>query len=218
MARHADLARERDAVLDGRAARDADLRGEQDVPADRHAVRDLHEIVDLAPGADPRRPDRRSIDRGLCADLDVVFDDDSADLRNLVVGAVGPLREAEPVAADDGAVLDDDAIADPHPLANRDARVEDAVVANLRLPADHDVRIDDGARADSCAFADHRERTDGRTFAELHAFAEHRRVGCAPGAGRQRIREELDRFGEREIRLRVAQHRARRRLGQSDQG
>ena len=44
----------------------------------------------LRAGADPRLADRRPIDRRVRADLDVVFDDDAADLRNLVVRAVGP--------------------------------------------------------------------------------------------------------------------------------
>ena len=63
----------------------------------------------------------------LRADLDVVFDHDAADLRNLLVGAVGPPREAEAVAADHGAVLDDDAIADDDLVANRRVRVDAAV-------------------------------------------------------------------------------------------
>ena len=45
--------------------------------------------------------------------------------------AVRPAREAEAVAADDGAVLQDDAMADANALADRDARVDDAVVADL---------------------------------------------------------------------------------------
>ena len=68
-----------------RAAGDADLRGEQHVASERDAVRDLDEIVDLGAGADARLADGGTIDRRVRADLDVVFDDDAADLRNLVV-------------------------------------------------------------------------------------------------------------------------------------
>ena len=98
--------------IDG-AAGDADLRREQHALADGDAVRNLHEVVDLGAGADARLADRRPIDRGVGADLDVVFDDDVGVLRNLQVRAVRLLDEAEPVAADDRAVLHDDAMADP---------------------------------------------------------------------------------------------------------
>src|SRR5262249_26352082 len=114
----ADLSGERHRILDRRAARDADLRGEQNVAPNRDAVSDLHEIVDLGSGTNPRLPDGRSIDRRVGANLDVVFDDDAADLGNLLMGAIRPRGEAEAVAADDGAVLNDDAIANLHALAN----------------------------------------------------------------------------------------------------
>ena len=120
-----------------------------DVAAHRDAVRDLHQVVDLRAGANPRLADRRPIDRRIGADLHVVFDHDAADLRNLVVGAVGAPREPEPVAPDDRAVLQDDAVADDDALADRDTRVHDAVVADDRAGADRDVRVDDRAGADA---------------------------------------------------------------------
>src|SRR5262249_16346668 len=67
------------------AAADADLRRQQPVAPDGHAVRDLHQVVDLAAGADARLAERGSIDGGVGADFDVVFDDHAADLRDLVV-------------------------------------------------------------------------------------------------------------------------------------
>ena len=64
------------------------------------------------PAPNPRLADRRPIDRRVRADLDVVFDDDVAVLRNLEMRAVRLLDEAEAVAADHRAVLHDDAMAD----------------------------------------------------------------------------------------------------------
>ena len=52
------------------------------------AVRDLDEVVDLRAGADARLADGGTIDRRVRADLDVVFDDDVAVLRDLLVRAV----------------------------------------------------------------------------------------------------------------------------------
>ena len=112
MAADADLAAEHHVVADLGAAGDADLRRHQHVAPDAHAVRDLHQVVDLGAGLDARLADRRTIDGGVRAELDVVLDDDGGDLRNLLVRAVAPADEAVAVAADDDAVLQDDAVAD----------------------------------------------------------------------------------------------------------
>src|SRR5258705_8473901 len=148
------LPRQCHAILDRRTARDADLRGKQRVPADLHAVGDLNEVVDLTPGADARLADRGTIDRRVRPDLDIVLDRHTADLRDLVVGPVGLMGRPEPVAADDGAVLNDDAVADRDPLAQRYARVDYAVVPDdAAFPQPH-ARIPDRAQADPCAPAE----------------------------------------------------------------
>ena len=43
----------------------------------------MHQVVDLRAAADARLAERRAVDRGVRADLDVVLDDDAADLRHL---------------------------------------------------------------------------------------------------------------------------------------
>ena len=91
---------------------DADLRRHQHVAADGDAVGNLHEVVDLRAGLDSRLADGWSIDGRVRAELHVVFDDDSGDLRDLLVRAVAASDEAVAVAADDDAVLQDHAIAD----------------------------------------------------------------------------------------------------------
>ena len=125
------------------AAGHADLRREQHVAPHRHAVGDLHEVVDLGAGADAGLPDRRPVDRRIRADLHVVLDDEPADLRDLLVRAVGAPGEAEAVAAHDRAVLDHHAVADDDPLAHGDVRVQHAVVADARARTDHDEGMED---------------------------------------------------------------------------
>ena len=112
MAADADLPAEHHVVFDVRAAGDAHLRRHQHVAADGHAVRDLHQVVDLRARFDARLADRRAIDRGVRAELHVVFDDHGGDLRDLLVRAVAAADESVAVAADDDAVLQDDAVAD----------------------------------------------------------------------------------------------------------
>ena len=144
------------------AAGDADLRGHQHVAADGDAVADLHEVVDLRARLDARLADRRTIDRRVRAELDVVFDDDGGDLRDLLVRAVAAADEAVAVAADHDAVLQDDAIADRHALADRDVGMDHAVGADARAGADRDVGKDDRAVADRRALANGDERRRAR--------------------------------------------------------
>ena len=72
---------------------------------------DLNQVVDLGSLADDRVADGAAIDRGLSPDLDVVLDDDAADLRDLGVAA-RPQHVAEPILPDAATRVDDDAIAD----------------------------------------------------------------------------------------------------------
>ncbi len=86
--------------------------GDEAVSADAHVVGDLHEIVDLGVFADDRVGHGAAVDGRVGADLDIVLDDDAADLRNaLRAGRAG--GEAETVLADPGAGMDD------HPVAER---------------------------------------------------------------------------------------------------
>ena len=140
-------------------------------------MRDLHEVVDLRAGLDARLPHRRPVDRGVGADLDVVFDDDAADLRDLLVRAVGVAREAEAVAADHRAVLHDHAVAELHALADRHARMQDAVVADAGVRTDDDVGVDDRAGADPGARLDDGERADATRRAATTAVSETKARG-----------------------------------------
>src|SRR5205814_2525375 len=110
--------------------------GEKNAAANGDTVRDLHEVVDLGPFTDARLAHRRSVDGRIRTDLDVVFDDDAGVLRDLEVRAVGLLHETEPVAADHGAVLHDNAIAEHHPFANRRVGIQNAVLTNRGARAD----------------------------------------------------------------------------------
>ena len=181
-------------VFDDRTAGQTDLRCQEHAPADGHAVRDLHQVVDFGARANARFADRGPIDRRVRANFDVIFDDHVGVLGDLQVAAVGLLREAEPVAAEHRAVLEDDAVANGHAFANGHVRVEHAVFANARASANDHVRIDDRAGADGRARADHDKWTDRHVGAERNIR----------GHGAQRI----DAPGRRAV-LHEQAHRAR---------
>ena len=101
--------------------------------------RDLHQIVDLGALADDGVADRAAVDRGVGADLDVVLDDDAADLRHLRDARAAPGTIAEAVLADARAGMDDDAVADQR-MHQRGAGADRAVAADAHAGPDHGVR------------------------------------------------------------------------------
>ena len=109
--RVADLPRHLDVVADDRRAREAGKRGDGAMLADSAVVPDLHEVVDLRAGADPRAAGLRAVDARVRADLHVVVEHHVADLRNSLERP-STKRPAEAVAADHAARVQHDAVAD----------------------------------------------------------------------------------------------------------
>ena len=76
-----------------------DLPGQDAAAPEHDVVGDLHQIINHRAGADHGVVTRAAVDRGVGADVDIVADDDAAELRHLdrarLVGS-----EAEPGLAD----------------------------------------------------------------------------------------------------------------------
>src|SRR5262245_35341594 len=104
---NANLAAENRPGADRRTPRNSRLSCNDGVFADDHVVANLNQIVQLGASFNDGCLERAAIDARVCADLDVVLDDDFADLREFDV-ASAVLDEAEPVGSDDGAGMDDD--------------------------------------------------------------------------------------------------------------
>ena len=155
MAGKTTLAGDRDVIAKLGGAGDPDLRNEQAMFTDLHVVPDLDEIIDLCPLAYYGFTESGTIDRSSRADLDVVFDPNNSDLRDLVMFAVVS-REAVTVGADDNAAMNDAAVANPRVVVDDDIRINDAIVADRRagfdgdalenrnVISDHDILSDNG--------------------------------------------------------------------------
>ena len=223
MALEAGLPADLHVVADDRRSRDPDERGDRGVLADAAVVPDLAQVVDLGAVADRRHAGLRPVDAGVRADLDVVAELDRADLRDLVERAVEE-RPAEAVAADHGAGLQHDAIAQRAAVGDVGARVEQAVRADRRAvapivtPGDSTLRSPTArARrsrpaADPDVRAERRGRIDGRGRVHERALRPRRfERGEQRGEREPRRRHGEDRFRIRragvEQRL-VGQHRA----------
>ena len=213
-----DLACQHDGVLHRSAPGDPHLRREQHVSAHTYPVPNLDEVIDLRASANPRFPHGWTVDRHVRTNLDVGLDHDDTDLGDLFVRPVWTLRKPKPVATDHGRVLQNDPVADHHPLPHRDMRMQHAIGADRRAWADVDRRMDDGSGTDRRARADGHKRPNRDALAERHVRGNA--GGRVHAGGRpHNISEQPHRPGEGEIRGGRTQHGARRSLrvvGQND--
>src|SRR5947208_2024883 len=99
MVAHSYLSADNAVIFDNGAARDACLRGDDHTFADLNVVCDLHEVVDLSAFADARLAECSAVNAGICADLNIVLDNNGADLRKFNV-RVGIANVSESVRAD----------------------------------------------------------------------------------------------------------------------
>src|SRR5271156_6502952 len=129
---------------------------------DAAVVANVHEIVDLGPAADSCLRQSAAVDGSVCADLDVVFEDQSSLLRKLDVSAGGGIAHiSEAVTSEDRAGVDDDAVADDGAGIDDDAGIDVAVVADGYAFADHRAFADDGAFTESGVSGDYGGGCDG---------------------------------------------------------
>src|SRR6185437_3195203 len=159
-------------ILERRGPGDTRLRDDDAMAPDRHIVANLHEIVDLAALADHRVPQRSAVDRGSRANLDLVLDDDAADLRHLHVGGAAH-HVAEAILPDLATGMDHDMVADEG-VGDRRAGTDGAVAAAAHLGADHRIGADERAAADLCVRPDDGAGFDGHVRFEPRARVDMR--------------------------------------------
>src|SRR5579872_2835370 len=160
------LARENRAVAYFARAGDSSERDQNDVFADIAVVADMDEIIDLCAAANTGLCQGSAIDRGICADLNVIFDHQRALLRKLRVGARASIAHVtEPIGAQDRACMNHDVIPDGCSWIENSTRKDAAFLAHLhamthdgagldsRVRTDAGSGLDDGASLDCNAHA-----------------------------------------------------------------
>ena len=116
----------------GRAG-DAGLRSDQIVGADFDIVGNLDEVVDLRSLANDRRIETGTIDGCIGANLDIVFDNDNADLLEFMMASICIGRIAKSARTDDRAALNNHAIAQSAAFADGAGWIECAVGSDFHL-------------------------------------------------------------------------------------
>src|SRR5258706_15921883 len=103
--------------------------------ADHDVVCDLHQVVDLGSLADYGRAECAAVDGHVSADLDVIVNDDVANLRNFAVRALVE-HVAKSIRADHRTRVDADAIAKLRPRIKCDVWKKINFLAELAIGAD----------------------------------------------------------------------------------
>ena len=151
-------------VVEARASRDTRLSDNDAATTNLHVVPDLYQIINLAARADHGIGSGTAVDRRIGADLDIVADDDTAELRNLEM-AFASHGVAEAILADPRAGVDRHPIADQC-MADAGAGADHAIVADHHPRPDHGIGADMAADADLGAAFDHRSRFDAAPIAQ----------------------------------------------------
>ena len=163
----ADLASEGDIVAEFGASGDACLGDDEAVFSNDDIVGDLDEVIDFGTGLDPSAAEAGTVDGDVGTDFNIVVDLDDAGLGNFHV-ATGGEFEAEAIAAEDGAAMDDDSgaeettCADGHAGGDLAIGSEDGVVADVGGGADEAIGADVGTVFDDDM------GLDGNIFTEDH--------------------------------------------------
>src|SRR5664280_2018013 len=203
MAGDADLSGEDDILADVAGTGETDLRTEQAVFADTGSVADLDEVVDLGVGVDVGFANRGAIDGGVGLDLDVVVENGSAGLHDLVP-AFAIAGKAVAVGTDHDAVLQDDVVADVAVFADDGVGVRQKVVADSDAFVDHDVSAEHAVVTDDDVVFNHHIGTDAGVRADLRGGSDDgRRMN--PRRVLRCLVEKLDGFRKSKVRILAAQ-------------
>src|SRR5580658_5123823 len=128
---------------------------------------DDDKVVQLGAATNARFSDRGAVDARVRLDFDIVLKHGGAGLLHLVPGAVFLLGEAETVAADNGAVLQDDAVSDAAEFADHGMGVREEVIANACALVNGDEAVQNRVAADVGIFSDQAVRSNVGTCADF---------------------------------------------------
>ena len=101
----------------------------------------LHQIVDLATGADSRLAQQPTIHRAVGTDLDIVFENDSATVFELDVGIV-MVRIPESIATHHYTGMKNAALTNPRVCVKNDPGIQNRVPPDTAIAADDNVGMD----------------------------------------------------------------------------
>src|ERR1700733_8044160 len=201
---------EHDEILQCHAAAEPRLGDDNAMAADHAIMPDLAEVIDLGSLADHGVAHAAAIYSRAGPDLDVVMNDDAADLRNFDM-PFGARHKAEPVLADMAGGMDQDTVAEMG-MGDRAAGPDGAIVADPNALTDDGMSADQCAGPDSGRWSDHGKWIYRDAACQLcggmHHGARCDAVGVEYGSRTQRTAVDLARDGDKGfVRPAYAQYR-----------
>lgn len=145
-------------IADDGGSREADLTAKKRILSHFTGMADLNEIIDFCAAANARFAYGSAINGAVGLDFDVIFDDRRAHLLHFAPAAVFLARKAEAVCPDDGAILQNDAIADLAIFADDGMTVREEIVSDARAAIDAYEAVQNGMAADDYVIIDKAER------------------------------------------------------------
>jgi hypothetical protein len=116
---------------------------------------DVHQVIDFRASTDAGSIQRSSINGGVGADFDIVFNLQSSNLRKFFIAASFRVAHvAEAVAAQHGAGVNNHTISEPDAWVKSDVRIQITISPNAYFGADYRACADPSVLADACAFTD----------------------------------------------------------------
>jgi hypothetical protein len=134
---NSNLAANDGAVPDSATTGNSSLGGNHNIFADLDVVTDVHHVVDLRAPVNDCGIECSSIDRAICADVDVIFDQQTPDLGKELVTAALVANVTESGRAQYCSGLYDDAVAQFCSGMHRDIRPNTTVLTDYHPCANH---------------------------------------------------------------------------------
>src|ERR1700747_1142708 len=151
----ADLSSEHGTLFDDAAAGEAGLCCDDHIFADITVMAYMHQVVDLRSAADSRFVQRATINRSIGADLDVIFDNQTSNLRELfIVSRFAVARVTEAVAPQNRSGVNNHAIPQVCAGINCDIRVHLDITSDGHTCANDRSLVNASAVFDPGAFTD----------------------------------------------------------------
>src|SRR5437016_6080475 len=154
-----DLTANHAVVFNRHAAADSGLRRDHHPLSNVAVMTDMNHIIEFRAASDSRSSQRAAIDAGVRAQLNIIFNDDRADLWKVVIAQVAA-HVPEPIGADDYTGMQND------PVTNRHAVFEKNIRMNQAIASDPYIIPDFRAGANMCAGANDRILADADKSAD----------------------------------------------------
>jgi hypothetical protein len=166
VSRRAGLSRHGDARFKDGTSRKTGLSADNVILAHNAGVADLHQAIELGPTLYPCLAHGGPIHRCERLDFHIVLDDRNARLNNLEVCAILTLCKAEPIAANNDAIVKRHTAADSTEFPDGYMGMCHELIAYDTTFVNDNMRVNDAFRADADVVVDYSVWADGRIRAD----------------------------------------------------